>query len=136
MRRFQSIAALLMLFVMMPLPRACAARLSSGNVQQKCCKPHIADTCCEGSKKLCSATQAPADATLYPGQSGLPLLAAGIGDMRLAAAVACSHGCGIARRSYRRLEAEPRHAGATGAAFTAWAHHCGDHRSTRLTKLP
>jgi hypothetical protein len=74
MRRFQSIAALLMLFVMMPLPRACAARLSSGNVQQKCCKPHIADTCCEGSKKLCSATQAPADATLYPGQSGLPLL--------------------------------------------------------------
>jgi hypothetical protein len=74
MRRFQSIAALLMLFLMMPLPHACAAMLSSGNAQQKCCKQHIADPCCEGSTKLCSATQQPADAKLYPGQSGLPLL--------------------------------------------------------------
>jgi hypothetical protein len=74
MRRFQSIAALLMLFLMMPLPRACAGISANAKVQGQCCKPHRVASCCEGSTKLCSATQVPVDATLYPGQSSLPLL--------------------------------------------------------------
>jgi hypothetical protein len=74
MRRFQSLAALLMLFLMMPVPRACAAVSGRGKVERACCKPHSVDACCDGSTKLCKAAQAAIDTTLYPGQSGLRLV--------------------------------------------------------------
>jgi hypothetical protein len=73
MRVLVKIAAFLMLMLMMPLPPACAVVALSGKIQRACCKPHIADRCCEGSAKVCGAAQTATDTMLYPAQSSLPL---------------------------------------------------------------
>jgi hypothetical protein len=68
MRVVHKIAALLMLLLMMPLPRACAAMAMSGGVQHACCQPHVG--CCEGAAKRCGAAQTPAHTMLLARQSG------------------------------------------------------------------
>jgi hypothetical protein len=65
MQRFKGIVALLMLALMMPLHRACAAISTGGTVQHACCQPHHADPCCKGSANLCGVAQVPANTVVY-----------------------------------------------------------------------
>jgi hypothetical protein len=69
MQPFKGIIALLMLALLMPLPRACAAISSGLKVQQACCEQCHARPCCEGSAKLCGIAQLPADTVLSPTQN-------------------------------------------------------------------
>jgi hypothetical protein len=74
MQRFKGKAALLLLVLMMPLPRVCAAITSRSEAHQQCCRPQHADACCPSSAKPCGAPRAPAETALYLDQSSSPLV--------------------------------------------------------------